>query len=268
MILLQPTSAPEHDNDRLVTANNNTSYNRLSMVKNGTRYVYWCEPVDFIMVKASLAENGIRLLKVRKNPCESLKAVGDTAYYILPEFWIKRCTRQSSWYRVSKKRGKILLVSGVRLPEELEPFLTATVEESVFKPSRLPEPYELAVLVGTDCYQDNKPGKWEQVRFYEKILFKMFFTLTGFWKLHDRWDKHWLTHRANHANFLCKRFTTEIDGEKVAYSISENAGICSACMEIFNVISPDSRKLVRACPGSILTGCLKKEIYYDVRPIT
>jgi hypothetical protein len=75
----------------------------------------------------------------------------------------------------------------------------------------------------------------------------------------------WLSHRANHANFVSKVITTEIDGEAVPYTLTENKGVCSSCAEFFNVVSPDSRKLVRSCPGSIVFGGAPRDSYVDVR---
>lgn len=231
------------------------------------RYIYWLEPSAFIRTKIVLKERGINLIQTKQNFCEALRASGKNSYYIPIELWQKRCVRQGSWYRDSQKKGKFLLVSGTKLSGELDSFLDAIVRESSFNPKRMPDKYELETMMQSDCYLDNKPEKWEQVRFYEKILFKFFLTLTGFWQWNESWDERWLTHRANHANFLCKKFTTEIDGIETAYSISDSAGICSSCMEIFNIISPHSKKLVRGCPGSILMGCLKKDQYYDITPV-
>ena len=82
----------------------------------------------------------------------------------------------------------------------------------------------------------------------------------------DNLKKHWLGHRANHANFLSKKVTTELDGEQVPYSVTGNEGVCSSCVEFFNVIEVDSRKLVRACPGAVTFGGAKRDIYYDIKP--
>lgn len=37
--------------------------------------------------------------------------------------------------------------------------------------------------------------------------------------------------------------------------------------EFFNVISPDSRKLVRSCPCSATFGKAPREVYVDVKPV-
>jgi len=53
----------------------------------------------------------------------------------------------------------------------------------------------------------------------------------------------------------------------VPYSVTNNAEVCSSCVEFFNVIGPRDRKLVRACPGSVVFAGLERETYYDVVPV-
>ena len=75
-------------------------------------------------------------------------------------------------------------------------------------------------------------------------------------------------HRANHANFLSKKVTTEVDGKQVPYSVTGNESVCSSCVEFFNIIEVNSRKLVRSCPGAVTFGGAKRDIYYDIKPVT
>jgi hypothetical protein len=231
------------------------------------RYVCWMKKDDFDRIKDELIREGFRVSGAKRSPCETLNASGSRVFFASPEVWSRSCVRQGSWYRQSKKSGNYLLVSEQKLPSKFSQFLEAEISESDFMPGKLPTREELQRLVDSECYQRSKPDEWEAVTIKDRISFKLIFTLTGFWALWDTFEKHWLTHRANHANFLCKRFTTEIDGEEIPYSISENGGVCSACVEFFNVIGQDSRKLVRGCPGSILSGKIKRRKYYDVRPL-
>ena len=230
------------------------------------RYVYWMKKDDFDRIKDELSREGFRVSGAKRSPCETLNASGTRVFFASPEVWSRSCVRQGSWYRQSKKSGDYLLVSEQELSSKFSEFLDTEIRESDFMPERLPTWQELQRLVDSECYQRSKPDEWEAVSIKDRISFRLIFTLTGFWALGDTFRKHWLTHRANHAKFLCKRFTTEIDGEEIPYSISENGGVCSACVEFFNVIGEDSRKLVRGCPGSILSGKIKRRIYYDVRP--
>ncbi|RMD52284.1 MAG: hypothetical protein D6828_06015 [Nitrospirae bacterium] len=231
------------------------------------RFVYWLNGSDFLLMKSRLKDMGIELKEAKKAACESLRASYKKVYVTPPWIWERKCVRQSSWYRVSKKAGMYMVVSSEELPIEFKKFLEAVITESEFHPNTLPTQEGLRELVNSPCYQENRPDEWERVSLYEKVLFKVLFTITGFWKWGESCKKYWLTHRANHANFLCKRYTVNINGEEVPYSISENAGICSACLELFNIIGEDNRKLVRACPGAIIAGGLKRWVYYDVKPL-
>jgi len=125
----------------------------------------------------------------------------------------------------------------------------------------------VSTIVSSEEYQSHKPDRWEKVRWTEAVSFKMVFTLNRIWGIGDNLKKHWLGHRANHANFLSKKVTTELDGEQVPYSVTGNDGVCSSCVEFFNVIEVDSRKLVRACPGSVTFGGAKRDVYYDIKPL-
>ena len=59
----------------------------------------------------------------------------------------------------------------------------------------------------------------------------------------------------------------QVDGEEVPYIVTENAGVCSSCAEFFNVVEDGSRKLVRACPGSVIFGGAERNVYLDVKPV-
>ena len=54
----------------------------------------------------------------------------------------------------------------------------------------------------------------------DAMIYKTMFTVNRIWGSGDNLDKHWVGHKANHANFLAKHFTAEIDGEEVAYSLT------------------------------------------------
>ena len=230
------------------------------------KYIYWLDRVQFDGLKDELRRAGMKTSKVLKTPCEVLKASGDTVRVAAPEIWSLLCKRQGSWYRESDRAGKLMLASARRLPEAFDPYLDAEIGESEFRPAQLPDTVELKRLVDDEAYRTRKPADWEKKGLKDSIMFKAFFTVTGFWGWGDNLDKHWLGHRANHANFLSKRFTTDIDGEAVPYSVTGNESVCSACVEFFNVVEKDSRKLVRACPGSVAFAGVERDRYYDVRP--
>ncbi|MGD8999512.1 MAG: hypothetical protein PVF75_03785 [Granulosicoccaceae bacterium] len=231
------------------------------------RHLYWIDDNDFSTVKSQLRDAGYRLAAALKTPCEVLNATGNKLYYARPAVWSRLCVRQGSWYRESDRAGKTMLMSKERLPGFMDAYLDATLRDSDFSPDTLPGAGELQELVESDTYRQQRPDEWEQTGIKDSLMFKAFFTVTGFWGRGDNLRKHWLTHRANHANFLARQFTTRLDDEDVPYSISENSGVCSSCVEFFNVTVPESRKLVRACPGSISFSSVERDHYYDVQPV-
>lgn len=231
-----------------------------------TRYIYWMEEDDFNAMKESLPKEGVKLSGVMMTPCEVLRAKGNKALYASPQVWSFMCKRQGSWYRESERAGKYMVASEKKLPEKYDAFLDTEMRESDFLPESLPTAEEMEKLIDSKEYRDSKPEQWEQKGIKDAVMFKTMFTVTGFWGIGDNLNKHWLSHKANHANYLAHHFTTEVEGEKVPYSIAENAGICSSCVEMFNVIDEKSRKLVRACPGAVTFGFIKRDKYYDVNP--
>jgi hypothetical protein len=231
------------------------------------RYLYWFKKEDFSASRDFLEKEGYKLSSTLLTPCQVLKSRGRDIIYAPPEVWSRICVRQGSWYRESVKEGHYMLMSDHKLPDTLEKFLDAEMLTSDFLPERLPNQEELQEIVSSEDYQKNKPKEWEGIGWIDAIMFKLLFTVYRFWGKGDNLKKYWLNQKANHANFLARKFTTKIEGEEVPYSVSENAGVCSSCAEFFNVVSDTSRKLVRSCPGSVIFGGAERNIYYDIKPI-
>lgn len=232
-----------------------------------TLIIYWLPEAACRRAIDGIREGGGTVTGALLTACQALKATPETVIHVPPAIWRKMCFRQGSWYRASARAGQHMLATVTPLPNDFEDYRDAEIAVSDFRPERLPSNAELERLVATPEYRDGKPEDWEKVKKYDSILFKLFFTLNGIWRKGDNLARHWLGHRANHANFLARRYTTEIDGERVPYSVTENARVCSSCAEYFNLVSPDSRKLVRACPGSVTIGGARRDVYYDVRPV-
>ena len=159
-----------------------------------------------------------------------------------------------------------MFMSAKPLPEPFAEYLDAEISAPDFQPETLPNEHELVQLVGAREYVEGQPEEWEDKGLKDAVMFKILFTMTRFWKWGDNLKKHWVGHRANHANFLARRHTTEIDGEEVPYSVTGSERVCSSCVEVFNVIADDSRKLVNACPGSVTFGGSNPDLWVDVRP--
>ncbi|NQU56814.1 MAG: hypothetical protein HQ513_06230 [Rhodospirillales bacterium] len=241
----------------------------MNMIRSNTTtagiFVYWMDKRVFDELKKSKPA-GLKLTAALMTPCEAMKATDKAAFYVTPSVWPRMCVRQGSWYQASNKAGKYMVVSAKTLPAAFDKFFEVKMTPSDFMPASLPSAHQLNNLIGDVRYNNNKPAQWENKGLKDSVVFKILFTLTGFWGLRDSLKKQWLNHRANHANFLTHTFTTEIDGASVPYSIAENSGVCSSCVEFFNIIDEDSRKLVRSCPGAVTFGKAKKDIFYDVDP--
>lgn len=219
------------------------------------------------MFRNEMKSSEYKLSSVTKTPCETLRAKGNKVRYATPEVFDRLCTRQGSWYRNSNKVGEYLVISEQKLPQSYNRFLNATISESDFMPASLPENNDIKRLVNSSEYRSQRPDEWEQPGIKDSLMFKVMFSLTGFWGWGDNMKKHWINQRANHANFLSHQHTSDIDGEAVPYSVTENDGVCSSCVEFFNIIDQSSRKMVRACPGSVTFAGVKRKVYYDVNPV-
>ncbi len=230
-------------------------------------YVHWLDDGDVAWAREALAQTGLRVRDAKLTPCQTMKARPDMALIATPAVFNGMCGRQGSWYRRSARAGQTLLVSGMPLGEAFAPYLDAVVEESDFAPADYPSDEEIVALTRCDAYQHNKPADWELIGRKDAILQKLLFTVCGIWKRGDSLKKHWPRQCASHANFLAQTFTAEHDGEAVPYSVSNSAGICSSCVETFNIVAEDTRKLVAPCPGAVRLGGAKVNEYLDVRPM-
>lgn len=230
------------------------------------KYVYWVGRETLEQARVALRANGIKLVSSLLTPCQTLRTRAHKAVYASPSVWSRVCVRQGSWYRNSRHNGEYLLVSEQPLPPQFDAYLDCRISETDFVPARLPGEEELQALADSTPYQQGKPEAWEGAGIKDAVMFKMLFTLTRFWGRGDNLRKYWLSHRAVHANFLTRKFTTEMDGEAVPYSVADNAGICSSCVEMFNLVDDRSRKLVRACPGAVTFGGARRNVYVDIQP--
>lgn len=232
-----------------------------------TLHIYWLPAQTFQALGNALHPMGLRLRGSKMTPCETLRAGGDTVVYATPQVFSRMCKRQGSWYRDSVRNGQFLVLSPRRLPAPFAEHLDAEIAPTDVRPDRMPTTQEILDLVEDPAYVDGRPGDWEKKTKFDAVMFKIFFTVTRAWGRGDTLKKHWLTHRANHANFVAERFTTQIDGEAVPHSISGVEGVCSSCVEFFNITNTARRKLVRACPGSVVFGSAPRDKFMDVRPL-
>jgi hypothetical protein len=230
------------------------------------RFLYWFQEDEFEAARKSLEVDGYSFSTTLITPCQVLRSRGKKLVFAPPSVWSRICVRQGSWYRDSARLGQTMIMSDHRLPAPFDQFLDAQMSVSDFMPEQLPTNEELEEVAKSEDYLANMPEAWEQAGVKDAVMFKTLFSVTGFWGKGDNLKKHWTGHKANHANFIARKYTATVDGEEVPYSVTGNKGICSSCAEFFNVLEPKSRKLVRSCPGAVTFGGSRRDIYYDVKP--
>jgi hypothetical protein len=230
------------------------------------KYVYWFEGKHLSWVRETLAQIGLEIKRAKLTPCQALRASAGTVYIAAPQIFNGLCKRQVAWYRHSHRCGQYLLVSAERLPQDFETFLESWYSESDFSPPSCPSDEEIKELVASPEYQENKPRDRELIGLKDAILQKLLFTVTGLWRQSDNFNKFRPKQCTTHANFILHRFTTKYDGEEVPYTVKDSLGVCSSCMETFNLVDRDSRKLVAPCPGAVKFGVAKQDVFLDVEP--
>jgi hypothetical protein len=76
------------------------------------------------------------------------------------------------------------------------------------------------------------------------------------------YDFLYLSHTANHANFIKPQFFIQDSEEIVPYSIDKSAHLCSCCIELFGVLGGEyKKKLVSPCPGATIFARLEPDRY-------
>jgi hypothetical protein len=76
------------------------------------------------------------------------------------------------------------------------------------------------------------------------------------------YDLLYLSHTANHANFINPRFFVQDGNGIIPYSIDRSAHLCSCCVELFQVLGGKFEKnLVAPCPGAVIFARLRADRY-------
>ncbi len=183
--------------------------------------------------------------------------------FVPPDAWERYplCKRQLSWYKSSHHFGRTLIVSSRKLDEN-NFSREIIIRDTKFKPPRSPDREEQLAMISRRSYQNAKPDEWENIDDAPE--------------LHDKWlkimgvrgityEELFITHCANHANFIDPLYFVEEDEGLIPFSIDKTTHICSACLEFFNIIgSGFKKKLVVPCPGAVLFAGMAPNRYYEV----
>lgn len=230
------------------------------------KYTYWLQEGDFISLLEILEKENILIVEAKKAVCAPLSKQIQVGY-VAPESWqnYELCRRQMSWYCVSKFVGLTLVVSsfdytGYGLhPETL-------IRQSRFSPPLLPDYREKQKMTHLPGYQRSKPQEWENIGPNDLELSRKWLPMMGMRR--KSYQELFVSHCANHANFIEPQYFIAEEEGPVPYSIDKTSGICSSCMEFYNIIgSSFHRKLVVPCPGAVLFAGLPVNKYLEVESI-
>jgi hypothetical protein len=185
-----------------------------------------------------MAAGGIKVKFAKGVVCTPLDEMNKVSC-VAPEVWSETCARQGSWYRSSEKSGLFLVVSSFDL-EELKDKKAGTIRRVEFHPPKVATLEEKRALAGDPEFDRKVPARWRQVSELEKRVFLRWAARLG--SETDDFDLLYLSHTANHANFVKPRFFVREGGMIIPYSIERSAHLCSCCLELFHVIGGEHKK--------------------------
>jgi hypothetical protein len=212
-------------------------------------------------LRDELAGRNIKLKSAKGIMCTPLDEINKIAS-VAPDVWDETCNRQGSWYRTSEKNGLYLIISSFEL-EDHKDHKEAVITESDFIPPRLANEEEKEALIADGQLKDRLPEDWLHPADVEKRIYLRWARRLG--SDVEDYDFLYLSHTANHANFINPQFYTEEDDGIVPYSIDKSAHLCSCCVELFGVLGGEYKKrLVAPCPGATIFARLKQDKYFLV----
>ncbi len=257
---------PAWDNDRICASwaqslKGNAFYPGLMKLKENRpykKYIYWLTRDEENRLRDELVLTGVRLKSTKGVVCTPLDRINKIAS-VGPEVWNDACARQGSWYRSSEKKGLYLIVSSFPLGG-YEEHKAAIITESDFAPPRPATREEKEALVAAPGFERLVPSEWQGVDDREKRTYLRWAGRLGS-DLED-YDFLYLSHTANHANFIVPRFFIRDANGIIPYSIDRSAHLCSCCVELFQILGGEyEKKLVAPCPGATIFARLEPDRY-------
>ena len=226
------------------------------------KFCYWVDADCLKKVREHVEQSGGEFDDEARIPCRVLRASREFSY-CAPTAWYGFCRRRTSWYWESEKAGQHLIVSSTSF-DDLDMGTPIIITESSFKPDRLPSSDEIAQLVKSQEYQKRKPRAWEEVEPIDIDFYQTWFERHPENEPFD-FDKIFMSHSANHANFLDPKFFVKLNGATVPYSIADSIHVCSSCLELFNILGEQwPVKYVIPCIGAVQFAHLPLNRYFKV----
>jgi len=222
------------------------------------KHLYWLTKEEVSLLEEQLAGRGMKMKFAKGVVCTPLDEINKISC-VAPEVWDETCARQGSWYRASEKSGLYLVISSFDV-EELKEKKAGTIRQVDFHPPKLATLEDKRALAGDAEFDRRVPSRWRKISDVEKRIFLRWAARLG--SDTDDFDMLYLSHTANHANFVKPRFFIR-DGEMITpYSIDRTAHLCSCCLELFQVLGGEhKRKLVAPCPGATIFARLEPDKY-------
>jgi hypothetical protein len=222
------------------------------------KYVYWLTETEEGHLRQEMAERNIRIKSPKGVPCMPLDRISRIAI-LAPEVWNGTCARQGSWYRASAMNGLFLVISSFKL-RDYEGKMAGTIKPSSFAPPRLATEKDKRLMVRDREFMAQIPADWERITERDKKVYLLWAKKMG--SEENDFNFLYLSHTANHANFIKPRFFISEGKDRVPYSLDRTAHLCSSCLELFQIIgSQYGKKLVAPCPGATLFARLRPDQY-------
>ena len=222
------------------------------------KHIYWITKEDVLLLEERLAARGMKLKFAKGVVCTPLDEISKIAC-VAPEVWNDTCARQGSWYRASDKSGLYLVISSFDL-EELKDKKAGTIRRVDFHPPKTATLEDKEALVHDPGFERRVPPRWREITDVEKRIFLRWAARLG--SETEDFDVLYLSHTANHANFMKPRFFIREGEMIVPYSIDRSAHLCSSCLELFQVLGAEhKKKLVAPCPGATIFARLEPDKY-------
>lgn len=225
------------------------------------KHIYWLTEKEEAELREKLSEQGIRVKSAKGVMCTPLDRINKIAS-VAPHVWDETCYRQGGWYRSSKKNGLFLIISSFDV-EGYEDKKAAIITESDFVPPRLASVEDKERLIAEPLLKKQVPKEWLTVENTEKKIYLRWARRLGS-DVRD-YDFLYLSHTANHSNFIKPAFFVRGKDGIIPYSIDRSAHLCSCCVELFQVLGEEFKeKLVAPCPGATIFARLKPDRYLRV----
>ena len=193
------------------------------------KHIYWLTEAEEVRLREELASRHIKIRSAKGIVCTPLDEINKISS-VAPHVWNETCARQGSWYRASDKNGLYLVISSFEL-DMYEDKKSATITRSEFNPPQQASIEEKRALINDQEFINQIPPEWRTVGEMEKRIFLRWARRLG--SDVEDYDFLYLSHTANHANFIKPRLFIEENHNIIPYSIDRSAHLCSCCLELF-----------------------------------